>query len=122
MTNRGDRSGTGTTLGAARVLISDSPTPIVRIEGEVDLANAAAIKEHAIEALRTDVEHVTVDLTATTYLDSAALAVLVHIASRLEAARTPLTIVAPVGSTANRLIALAGLAGQLGVPIEDDST
>src|SRR5262245_20877157 len=104
-----------TSHGAAIVSITGAPTQTVRIEGEVDLANTFEITQRVSQAHAPDVEHVVVDLTDTTYLDSAGLAMLVRISTRLAAARTPMTVVAPPGSAAHRVIALSGLMDELGL-------
>jgi len=80
---------------------------------DVDLANANDIDHRVSSAFRPDVDHVVVDLGETTYLDSAGLAMLVRISSRLQAARTAMSVVAPPESVAHRVIALSGLVSEL---------
>ena len=104
--------------GTARVTVSGSPTQVIRIEGDVDLANVYDIDHRVSRAHRSDVDHVVVDLGGTTYLDSAGLAMLVRISSRLASARTPMTVVAPPQSVASRVIELSGLAGELALRYE----
>lgn len=101
--------------GGATVSITGAPTLEVKIEGDVDLANAFDIEHRVVTAYDPSVEGVIVDLRGTTYLDSAGLAMLVRISSRLSTARTPLTVIAPPESVARRVITLSGLAGQLAV-------
>ena len=86
---------------------------VVRIDGDIDLANADDIDQRVSNAYRPEIDHVVVDLGATTYLDSAGLAMLVRIAPRLAAARTAMTVVAPAESVAHRVISLSGLASEL---------
>jgi anti-sigma B factor antagonist len=102
-----------TSHGTATVSTTGSPTQVVRIDGDVDLANADDIDHRVSNAYRPEIDHVVVDLGATTYLDSAGLAMLVRIASRLAAARTAMTVVAPEQSVAHRVISLSGLAAEL---------
>ena len=99
--------------GDAVVSISGSPTLVVRIDGDVDLANAYEIDHRISAAYQPSLDHVVVDLSATTYLDSAGLAMLVRISSRLTAARAALTVVAPLDSVAHRVIELSGLDTEL---------
>jgi len=99
--------------GTASVCISGSPTQVVRIEGDVDLANAYDIDHRVSVSYRPEVDHVVIDLGGTTYLDRAGLAMLVRISSRLRAARTTVTVVAPPQSVAHRVITLSGLADEL---------
>jgi anti-anti-sigma factor len=99
--------------GGAQLSISGSPTQVIRIDGDVDLANAYDIDHRVSAAYRPEVDHVVVDLGGTTYLDSVGLAMLVRLSSRLAAARTALTVVAPPESAAHRVIALSGLVAEL---------
>ena len=108
--------------GTASVSTDGSPTQVVRIDGDIDLANAYDIDHRVSNAYRPDVDHVVVDLGGTTYLDSAGLAMLVRISSRLAAARTAMTVVAPPQSVAHRVISLSGLAAELSLCDEWTST
>jgi anti-anti-sigma factor len=120
MTNA-DGIGYGETRhGDALVSIKGSPTLEVRIDGDVDLANAFDIEHRVGSAYDPSVDGVVIDLSGTTYLDSVGLAMLVRISSRLTAARTPMTVIAPDESVARRIINLSGLATQLAV--RSDST
>ena len=104
--------------GTASVSASGEPTQVIRIDGDVDLANAWEIDHRVSNAYRPEIDHVVVDLGATTYLDSAGLAMRVRIASRLAAARTAMTVVAPEESVAHRVISLSGLAAELSLRSE----
>ena len=99
--------------GSASVSIGGIPTQMIHIDGDVDLANAYEIDNRVSNAYQPDVDHVVVDLGGTTYLDSAGLAMLVRLSSRLAAARTAMTVVAPADSVAHRVISLSGLASEL---------
>jgi len=108
-----DEGQAGSRHGTAVVSTSGSPTLVVRIEGDVDLANAHDIDRRISAAYQSGIDHVVVDLGGTTYLDSAGLAMLVRVSSRLGAARTRMTVVAPPESVAHRVITLSGLATEL---------
>ena len=108
--------------GSATVSISGSPTQVVRVSGDVDIANAYDIDQTISTAYRPEVEHVVVDLTGTTYLDSAGLAMLVRLCSRLGDARTKVTVVAPPESAAHRVIVLSGLSAELRLRDESGPT
>jgi anti-anti-sigma factor len=112
MTSPGDNA-EATRHGGALVSVGGSPTLVVRIDGDVDLANAYDIDHHVSAVYQSDVDHVVVDLGGATYLDSAGLAMLMRISSRLTAARTSLTVVAPPESVAHRVIELSGLGSEL---------
>jgi anti-sigma B factor antagonist len=118
MTNADETGAAETRHGTASVSISGSPTQVVHIGGDVDLANASDIDHRVSSAFRPDVDHVVVDLGETTYLDSAGLAMLVRISSRLQAARTAMSVVAPPESVAHRVIALSGLVSELALRSE----
>ncbi|HZB41683.1 MAG TPA: STAS domain-containing protein [Ilumatobacter sp.] len=105
--------GAETRYGSAQLSISGSPTQVIRIDGDVDLANAYDIDNRVSAAYRPDIDHVVVDLGGTTYLDSVGLAMLVRLSSRLAAARTSVIMVAPPESVAHRVIALSGLVFEL---------
>lgn len=104
--------------GTARVVSHGTPTQTIRIDGEVDLANAVEIDHRVSNAYGPEVDRVVFDLGGTTYLDSAGLAMLLRISSRLAAARAAMTVVAPVESVAHRVISLSGLAGELSLRSE----
>jgi|KBSMisStandDraft_5_1062788.scaffolds.fasta_scaffold525007_2 stage II sporulation protein AA (anti-sigma F factor antagonist) len=120
MTNADDNGLCETRHGGAVVTTSGSPTLEVRIEGDVDLANAFDIEHRVGAAYDPSVDGVILDLGGTTYLDSAGLAMLVRITSRLTAARTPVNVIAPADSVARRVITLSGLATQLAM--QEDPT
>ena len=114
--------GAETRHGSATVSISGSPTQVVRVSGDVDIANAYDIDQRISTAYLPEVDHVVVDLTATTYLDSAGLAMLVRLCSRLGDSRTKVTVVAPPESAAHRVIVLSGLSAELRLRDESGPT
>ena len=83
---------------------------VLAATGEIDMSNAAVFAEALTAAHEDAAGPVIVDLTRVEYLDSAGLAMLVRISSKLSAARTPMTVIAPLDSVARRAIALSGLA------------
>jgi anti-sigma B factor antagonist len=82
---------------------------VIRIHGEVDISNDREV----LAAIETAVPHsslrLIVDLTHTTYLDSAGLALLLRLAERLQARRQQMRIVAPLGSPVRTVLELTGL-------------
>ena len=101
-----------TVHGSALVSITGFPTLVIRIDGDVDLANACEIENRVGAAYQPIVDQVVVDLSGTTYLDSAGLSMLGRLSSRLTAGRTAMTVVAPPASAAYRVICLSGLADE----------
>ena len=63
--------------------------PVLAVEGEIDIANADALRE-ALDERLAGADRVTVDLTGVGYLDSAGLAVLFPHARRLDLVATRL--------------------------------
>ena len=71
-------------LGAGRHL--------VRVTGEIDLFTAPEFKQRITSAIESGATRVIVDLTATTFIDSSSLGVLIGAHRRLEAERGGLVI------------------------------
>jgi anti-anti-sigma factor len=82
---------------------------VIRLHGEVDISN----DKEVLAAIEMAVPHgalrLIVDLTHTTYLDSAGLALLFRLAERLQARRQQMGIVAPVESPVRTVLELTGL-------------
>lgn len=68
---------------------------LVRVSGEIDLSNARAVMDAIGAAALEDVTVVIVDLSGLTYLDSAGIAMLFHLAERLGYGRQELRLVVP---------------------------
>ena len=83
--------------------------PIVRIAGEVDIANRAAL-EHAIyAAAEEDAGTVIVSLERATYFDSAIIHVIMRARVRLRTHRQSLVVVRPSFAAGRRILEIAGL-------------
>jgi anti-anti-sigma factor len=67
---------------------------IARIEGEVDLSNADDLGDRVLEATSNKSEGVILDLTQTSYLDSAGIRLILEVRSRLRRRRQRLRVVA----------------------------
>jgi anti-anti-sigma factor len=89
---------------------------VIRLHGEVDISNDREV----LAAIETAVPHsalrLIMDLTHTTYLDSAGLALLLRLAQRLQARRQQMRIVAPLGSPVRTVLELTGMLGV--IPVE----
>jgi anti-sigma B factor antagonist len=85
------------------------PLLIVRVEGEVDMSNASKVFADMEALVPHDVGELAVDLSATTYLDSAGVSMLLRLTERLQARRQPLRVVTPPGSAVRAVLELAGL-------------
>jgi stage II sporulation protein AA (anti-sigma F factor antagonist) len=102
--------------GDARMtLVEEDKGIVVRLAGEVDLSNTAAIAAALTNTHVEEHHRVVFDLVDVTYLDSAGLALLVEMARRLRLARNEISCIAPLGSITRRVLDLTGLAEVLGV-------
>lgn len=80
----------------------------LRVGGEIDLGTSPAL-ERALDAPSRPTRDVVVDLTEVTFLDSSALKTLVQSQRRLGDLGIGMTLVAPPGSPAGRILALTHL-------------
>jgi anti-anti-sigma factor len=97
------------TSAVVDVTVDDGSVRIA-VSGEVDLANAAAVEDQIVAAITNQVAGVSVDLGAVDYMDSAGMRILFSLASRLAGLQIGLEVVAPVGTSARRLVEVSGLA------------
>jgi len=81
----------------------------VRIRGEVDMSNVLDLTRAIEAALPNDAPFVVVDLTETTYLDSAGVQLLFRVAGRLRSRRHRVAIVAPPEGPVRAVLDLVGL-------------
>ena len=81
---------------------------VVFVGGEVDLATAKSLTDHALVALRTVSPHVVVDLSGVTFMDSTGLKSLITISQRASLAGGSFAVVAPTSSV-HKLLKLTGL-------------
>ena len=83
---------------------------LVHLRGEIDLANAAAIRREVLEtADRNPASTVIVELGEVTYLDSSGLELLFLLARQLDERDQALVAVVPPRTPASRTIEVAGL-------------
>jgi anti-anti-sigma factor len=87
---------------------------ITKITGEVDISNIDAVRAEFERHLDSASRHV-VDLSDTTYLDSAAIGLLFGFSERLQERRQVLTLVIPRISPVRRLLDLTGLSAYVQV-------
>jgi anti-sigma B factor antagonist len=63
----------------------DGRTHVISVTGEVDLFTAPELKQRVMAPIAAGVEHVIVDLTETTFIDSSSLGALIGAHRRLKA-------------------------------------
>jgi anti-anti-sigma factor len=68
---------------------------LVRLAGEVDISNAAHLEDEISDAVPNDALGLVLDLSDTTYLDSAGIRMLFELAERIEGRRQTLALVVP---------------------------
>lgn len=68
---------------------------LVRLAGEVDISNAARLEDQISDAMPNDAVGLVLDLSETTYLDSAGIRMLFELSERIEGRRQSLAIVVP---------------------------
>src|SRR5438876_10124725 len=93
---------------------------VVRLFGEVDLSNAGDVGEAIEAAVPNEAFDVALELSATTYLDSAGVSLVVRLAQRLEARRQRLSVVVPAGSPVRAVLEITGLPDVIAMQTELD--
>jgi anti-anti-sigma factor len=88
---------------------------LIRLAGEIDLANAAAVEVQLREVITNRTQSVSIDLSMLEYLDSAGLRVLFALVDRLELLQIAMDVVVSAGSPARRAVELSGLGAVVAV-------
>ena len=83
--------------------------PVARVQGEVDASNAREIGDRLRSLLTNRSLAMIVDLSATTYLDSAGINLLFALAEEMRSRQQRLALVVADASPIARMIALTGL-------------
>lgn len=83
--------------------------PIVRINEDVDAANAATTQQQLADALDPDALSLILDLSETRYVDSAGIDMLLRLSDRLRHRRARLILVIPDTSPLKRLVTIVGM-------------
>ena len=76
--------------------------------GELDLATVPALRERLDAAIDAGARHLVLDLTAVTFMDSVAMAAILHARTRL-GGDGRLAVVIPTGSYTRLVVEIAGL-------------
>lgn len=82
---------------------------LIRVHGEIDLSNAREVSSKIGVVMGQEARRLVVDLSDTTYLDSAGVALLLRLAERLRVRRRQLHLVVPRGSPVRRVLDFTGL-------------
>jgi anti-anti-sigma factor len=91
---------------------------VVALEGEVDNSNAGELRRAIAQRIPAAARRVVVDLSLTTYMDSAGVELVFELARALGARRQSLVLLAPSGSGVRRVLELCdvGSVAQLDDP------
>jgi anti-anti-sigma factor len=95
------------------------PVPVARVAGEIDLANAARLRQELLALATDEVDGLVVDGTNVSYADSAGIKVLFDLARDLRRRDQTLAVTVPMSSTLRRLLKIANF--QEVAPICDDT-
>jgi anti-sigma B factor antagonist len=79
---------------------------IARLSGEVDMSNATYVRDQLLASMPNEALALVLDISATRYLDSAAIEVLFDVSRRLARRRQQLRLVMPPDSPLRRVIQL----------------
>ena len=98
-------------------------TCLVRVQGEVDMSNVQDVSASIEAAVPAHTLEVVVDLSETTYLDSAGLAFLLRLSERLSGRRQTLSLVVPEDSPIRAVLEVTGLPNvmQIRTDLQDDA-
>lgn len=94
-------------LGAGAA--AEDPWPVVRLLGEIDLANADALGTAAENAVSNRARGLVLDLSGVTFLDSTGLRLVFRLARRLRDRQQSLRLVVPDGARISRVLSLSGV-------------
>jgi anti-anti-sigma factor len=91
--------------------------PVCELRGELDASNVDTVQTRLLECVGNDVPGLVLDLTSTTYLDSAGVRILFDLARRLRTRRQDLRLVVPPDGVVRRVLVLTALAEV--VPVDE---
>jgi anti-anti-sigma factor len=88
----------------------DGAVGVVRLVGEVDIAQAHELRGKLLGAVRNEDLGLVVDLTEATYIDSVGVSLLFELADRLAGRQLRLAVVLPQGGLVERVLRIVNLA------------
>jgi anti-sigma B factor antagonist len=88
-------------------LVDREGVRIVSVAGELDISNVGALEDATFD-LSNDALGIVLDLSSTTYIDSATLGLLFRLQHSLKRRGQALRVVCPPGSSARRVLELTG--------------
>jgi anti-anti-sigma factor len=83
--------------------------PVLRLEGEIDISNVAEVRSRMRELVTNQQHALIVDLTPTSYLDSAGINLLFATGEEMRGRQQQLHVVLEEASPLTRMVSLTGL-------------
>jgi anti-sigma B factor antagonist len=93
----------------------EDKTAVAVVTGEVDMSNAASVRQQIAGSVTPDDDALLVDLSELSFIDSAGLHVLIELGTVLEERRQRLLLCVPHGSSIERAIEIIGLPRAISV-------
>jgi anti-sigma B factor antagonist len=87
----------------------EDKTVVAVLTGEVDMSNAASVRQQIAESVTPDDDALLIDLSELSFIDSAGLHALIELGTVLHERRQQLLLCVPHGSTIQRAIEIIGL-------------
>jgi anti-anti-sigma factor len=109
---------TGTTGLVQVVERHEGSIPVCEIRGELDASNVEDVLERIIRATANEGPGVVLDLTRTSYLDSAGVRILFELSRRLRTRRQELRIAVPDDGIVRRVLVLTALGDVVSLDAE----
>ena len=94
-------------------LDDESGITIAKIEGEIDLSNAAELEMAISHAVANEALGLVVDLARVEYLDSAGVSLLFNLARRMSRRQQEFAVVVPAEAHVREILSLSGATGAL---------
>lgn len=95
---------------AELVVTAAGEVPVATLDGEVDMANAGDLRDALLEAVTNHAPGLVMDLSGTTYLDSAGIHVVFELARKLHSRQQQLRVVVPAGAPIRRVLTLTNVS------------
>jgi anti-anti-sigma factor len=96
----------------------DGSVPVCEVLGELDASNVEVVFEHLVNVVEHEAPGIALDLSKTSYLDSAGVRILFELGRRLRSRRQELRIAVPADGIVRRVLILTAL-GDI-VPLDED--
>lgn len=93
----------------------EEKTLVAVVTGEVDMSNAASVRQQIVESVTPDDDAMIVDLSELSFIDSAGLHALIELGTVLDERRQQLLLCVPHGSHIERAIEIIGLSRAVSV-------